>query len=322
MLKTQTVYNLVCCGSSDVSKEIVLVKQAVDQWNLTIGLDADWFVRFSHWKTDATPDLSDRGQGVINRQIIDKADILVAILWNRFGTPTGKAKSGTEEEIRRAIQQDKRVFLYFSNMTSTNKLDDEEQYQQVQQFRQEMSNTGLYFTFQSRREFEKIFSMHLGRAIEEVRIAARSTKRAKKKKTPPVTQRGQININAPGDGDNRDINVNIHPPAPKPAPKSKYSANSIGADANLVNYIDYLFGLAIDYWKGVEAMNPGRLGKKIKTKFRLKLRTRNHLSVERFEGLVEFMIEELLKPSPAGKRHLRQGTKLCRTFEEFRSGPM
>jgi hypothetical protein len=102
----------------------------------------------------------------------------------------------------------------------------------------------------------------------------------------------------------------------------KYAANSIGADANLVNYIDYLFGLAIDYWKGVEAMNAGRLGKKIKTKFRLKLRTRNHLSVERFEVLVEFIIEELLKPSPAGKRHLRQGTKLCRTFEEFRSGSM
>jgi hypothetical protein len=129
-------------------------------------------------------------------------------------------------------------------------------------------------------------------------------------------------VSAPGDGDHRDIIFNIHPSAPKPPPKSKYPANSIGADANLVLYIDYLFGLAIEYWEGVEDMNPGRLGKKIKQKFKLKLRTRNYLSVERFDQLVDFIIDDLLKPSPAGKRHLRQGTKLCRTFEEFRSGPM
>lgn len=322
MLKSQTIYQLVCCGPSDVTKEILLVKHVVDQWNLAIGLEANRFVRFSHWQTDATPDLSERGQAIINRQIIDKADILVAILWNRFGTPTGIADSGTEEEIRRAIQQDKRVLLYFSDVTSSNKVADEGQYQKVQQFRREMSGKGFFSAFQSRRGFEKLFSVHLGRALEEVRTAAKAVKQPRKKKAASVVQRGQINVNAPGDGDHRDVIVNIHPPTPKLPLKSKYPANSIGADANLVNYIDYLFGLAIDYWKGVEAMNAGRLGKKIKTKFRLKLRTRNHLSVERFEVLVEFIIEELLKPSPAGKRHLRQGTKLCRTFEEFRSGSM
>jgi hypothetical protein len=322
MLKSQTIYQLVCCGPSDVTKEISLVKQVVDQWNLTIGLDAGRFVHFAHWKTDATPDLSDRGQGIINQQIIDRADILVAILWSRFGTPTGKAESGTEEEILRAIQQNKRVLLYFSDIVSSTKVADEDQYQKVQQFRRHMSSKGLFFTFQSRRDFEKLFSMHLGRALEEVRTTAMAEKQPRKMKAASVVQRGQINVNAAGDGDHRDIVVNIHSPVPKPPPKSKYAANSIGADANLVNYIDYLFGLAIDYWKGVEAMNAGRLGKKIKTKFRLKLRTRNHLSVERFEVLVEFIIEELLKPSPAGKTHLRQGTKLCRTFEEFRSGPM
>ena len=118
-------------------------------------------------------------------------------------------------------------------------------------------------------------------------------------------------------GDNHG-NITIN----QPKTKVRYPTNSIGADANLCGYIDYLFGLAVDYWKGVDAMNPGRLGKKIKTKFRLKQRTRNHLSVDRFEELVEFIIEGMLKPSPVGKRHGRAGTKLCRTFEEFRSDPM
>lgn len=322
MPKSQNIYKLVCCGPSDVTKEISLVKQVIEQWNHAIGLDADRFVHFAHWKTDATPDLSDRGQGVINRQIIDKADILVAIFWSRFGTPTGKARSGTEEEILRAIQQNKRVLLYFSDLVSTSKVTDEDQYQKVQQFRSDMSSKGLFFTFQSRREFEKLFSMHLGRALEDVRASAKPARKPREKKAPSTVQRGEINVNAAGDGDHRHVTLNIHTPAPKPAPKSKYPKNAIGADANLVTYIDYLFGLAIEYWEGAEGMNAGRLGKKIKTKFRLKLRTRNHLSVERFDDLVEFIIDELLKPSPAGKRHLRQGTRLCRTFEEFRSGPM
>lgn len=108
----------------------------------------------------------------------------------------------------------------------------------------------------------------------------------------------------------------------RPQQTSKYPSNAIGADANMAGYIEYLFGLAVDYWKNIEAMTPGRLGKKIKRKFRLKTRTRYHIPVDRFQELVHFIIIELLAPSPAGKRHIRNGTKLCRTFLEWRQGPM
>lgn len=104
--------------------------------------------------------------------------------------------------------------------------------------------------------------------------------------------------------------------------KSKYPANSIGADANMCGYIDYLFGLGVDYWQGVDGMDAGRLGRKIKLRFRLKAKTRNHLSVDRFRDLVDFIIEDILTPSPAGKRHWRNGTRVCRTFEEWRNDPM
>lgn len=104
--------------------------------------------------------------------------------------------------------------------------------------------------------------------------------------------------------------------------KSKYPSNSIGADANMAGYVDYLFGLGVDYWKSVPEMNPGRLGKKIKTKFRLKTKTRHHIPVERFQVLVDFIIKEILIPSPVGRRHTREGTKLCRTFDEWRYGQL
>mgnify|MGYP003678222117 CR=1 FL=1 len=122
-------------------------------------------------------------------------------------------------------------------------------------------------------------------------------------------------------GDNHG-SITLNQAAPKPAKANVYADNSIGADANMSGYIDYLFGLGVDYWKGVNGMNAGRLGKKIKRRFRLKARTRNHLSVNRFDDLAGFMIREILAPSPVGKRHRRNGTKLCRTFDEYRNGSM
>jgi hypothetical protein len=143
-----------------------------------------------------------------------------------------------------------------------------------------------------------------------------------------VTNKPMVSARASGQGVaiaiNGDVNASItvnQKVAQKP-PASKYPKNSIGADANMAGYVDYLFGLGVDYWKNTPNMTPGRLGKKIKTKFRLKTRTRNHISVERFQELVDFIIIEILMLSPVGKRHAREGTKLCRTFSEWRYEPM
>jgi len=102
---------------------------------------------------------------------------------------------------------------------------------------------------------------------------------------------------------------------------SKYPNNSIGADANLSGYVEYLVDLANKYWAGVPNMSPGRIGSKIKRKFRLGKRTRLHLGVQRFDELVEFLIAGVLTPSPAGKKHTRNSTRLCRSFEEWCRDP-
>ena len=38
-------------------------------------------------------------QQIINSQVSDEYDIFIGILWTRFGTPTERAGSGTEEEF-------------------------------------------------------------------------------------------------------------------------------------------------------------------------------------------------------------------------------
>jgi hypothetical protein len=67
------------------------------------------------WERDATPEAG-APQAVINRQLVDKADILIGLFWTRLGTPTTEAESGTVEEIERMIAADKPVLLYFSRL--------------------------------------------------------------------------------------------------------------------------------------------------------------------------------------------------------------
>lgn len=66
-----------------------------------------------HWSGDSFPQAGKPAQQLLNAQIVDKADMAIAIFWTRFGTPTDGYGSGTEEEIARLIKSEKQVFLYF-----------------------------------------------------------------------------------------------------------------------------------------------------------------------------------------------------------------
>ena len=66
-----------------------------------------------HWSSDSFPQAGKPAQQLLNAQIVDKADMAIAIFWTRFGTPTDGYGSGTEEEIARLIKSEKQVFLYF-----------------------------------------------------------------------------------------------------------------------------------------------------------------------------------------------------------------
>ncbi len=116
--------------------------------------------------------------------------------------------------------------------------------------------------------------------------------------------------------------INIHVANKVKECTSKYPANSIGADANLTGYIDYLCDLYVKFMSPIEKDEKalwGRLGKHIKTKFRLIKRSRNHLPAEKFSALVDYLICDKLAKTPLGQKHVRNCTHFCSTFDEWRS---
>jgi hypothetical protein len=103
---------------SDVDEALDVIRGQIEQWNRDHGPLARTRLEFTNWHTHSHPAAGDRPQSLINKQVVDKCDILVGVFQSRFGTPTGIAASGTEEEIRRCIKGGKTVMVYFAQLLS------------------------------------------------------------------------------------------------------------------------------------------------------------------------------------------------------------
>src|SRR5438045_1977005 len=114
MAKAVTQISIFLASPGDVLDEREIAFETVQEWNDVHSNDKSTSLHLKTFKTSADPELGDRPQAIINRQALDECDIVIGIFWTRFGSPTGVAESGTEEEIRRSVLGQKSVLLYFS----------------------------------------------------------------------------------------------------------------------------------------------------------------------------------------------------------------
>lgn len=61
------------------------------------------------WTEHAVAEFGERPQEILNHQIVEEADLAVALFQDRLGTPTGEAESGTAEEINVLVAAGKSV---------------------------------------------------------------------------------------------------------------------------------------------------------------------------------------------------------------------
>jgi hypothetical protein len=108
------IVRLLISSPGDVDIERQQVLEVVDEVNRTLGRQLGVVVDPLDWARDVYP-AAGRPQGVINEQL-GSYEIFVGIMWRRFGTPSGVARSGTEEEFLRAYeswQKTKRPHIMF-----------------------------------------------------------------------------------------------------------------------------------------------------------------------------------------------------------------
>lgn len=157
-------------GPSDVDDERRQLEDVVDElnvtWSDTLGVRLDLLT----WRTRAQPGVGVDAQDVVNRTMPQDYDIFVGIMWSRFGSPTARAGSGTEEEFNRALERSRassavHLMMYFKDDAVAPSRIDPDQVARVQAFQKRLESEGvLYWNFTS--PFEATVRVHLAREIQ------------------------------------------------------------------------------------------------------------------------------------------------------------
>lgn len=156
----------------DVEIERRTLEAVIKELNSTIAPEKNIVLELVRWETHCHPSMG-RPQEVINRQIA-RYDIFLGIMWKRFGSPTGIADSGTEEEFSSAYttwlkHNSPRIMFYFCQAPfMPRNAKDIEQLSKVLSFRQELQKKGLTWNYADSQTFANTIRPHLVRTLIEV----------------------------------------------------------------------------------------------------------------------------------------------------------
>lgn len=102
--------HLLISAPGDVPiQDMAAIRKTISQWNLNFGRVVGLTVLPVSWSEHAVAEFGERPQAILNDQVVEEADLAVALFYDRLGTPTGVAESGTAEEIKVLVEAGKSV---------------------------------------------------------------------------------------------------------------------------------------------------------------------------------------------------------------------
>jgi hypothetical protein len=153
----------------DVYEERDEACRVVHNWNAAHSMSRSILVEPVRVETHSQAVQGGHPQDLINGQLLDRCDLLVAILWSRLGTPTAKDLSGTVQEIREfaAEKGADRVLLFFCDRAIPNAAD-LDQVKAVRDFKESVKQEGLYIQYTQVSDFAEQFRHQLDMALNRL----------------------------------------------------------------------------------------------------------------------------------------------------------
>ncbi len=173
MAKKATILKIFVSSPVDVSEERKVLESVVRELNKTWSESFGIVLDLIRWETDAYPGFGEYPQAVVSKQICEDYDIFVGIMWKHFGTPTDKARSGTEEEFQDAFKKFKqnerkiRIMFYFCQKPIPPKDINTEQLKLINDFKAILGEKGgYYWDYTDVKDFEGFLRSHLSYQIQ------------------------------------------------------------------------------------------------------------------------------------------------------------
>ncbi|MGK7911933.1 MAG: hypothetical protein AB4050_10710 [Synechococcus sp.] len=169
-----TVVRVFIASPGDINDEKDIVRELIDEWNSVHSMSSKIILQPVTWDRDSSPEMGDRAQAIINRQLVTGCDLLIAIFWTRLGTPTGIQPSGTVEEIAEFMSKGRPVLTYFSMQPIAPNDMETEQYIRLEKFKKDLHTKGLCEQYLSLAEFQNKLRKHLTKTVRKFFIELKS----------------------------------------------------------------------------------------------------------------------------------------------------
>ena len=187
------VYKLFVASPSDLEAERKEIPRIVNRINASFGLRWNIFVQVVMWETSVHSGIGEDAQDVINRQVPDDYEIFLGMFWNRVGTKTKRAESGTLEEYEQALNRHVRtgkpeIMVFFKEPEFPSQ-DDMPQRKEMLHLRKRIGQDNvLLSTFRSTTQFAETFYDQLLMILAEF---SHGTKRDRVLRSYTIGDKGQ-----------------------------------------------------------------------------------------------------------------------------------
>lgn len=165
---TQVVCGMIA-SPGDVKEARKAIIKIFHRWNNLHAEKEGITLRSLMWENDATPELKGSAQNVINKQLVEKADFLIAFFNERIGTPTSESISGTVEEIKKCEEKNKPVLLYFGSGKVDRRTAGSEQFQLLASLKEDYDKKGLLGSFKNTEELTNNIQSHLHLVVRKLK---------------------------------------------------------------------------------------------------------------------------------------------------------
>lgn len=161
------VFNVMIASPGDVKAERAQIREIIHEWNVVHSNSRRIVLLPTGWETHSAPEMGLHPQAIINKQILEKCDLLIGVFWTKIGTATIEYASGTVEEIEKHVDSGKPAMLYFSRQPVVLDTVDENQYRLLKEFKVSCRQRSLYEDYEDLSEFRNKLSRQLQITINE-----------------------------------------------------------------------------------------------------------------------------------------------------------
>ncbi len=168
-MQNGTFIRVFVASPGDVHLERDEACRVIHNWNAAHSISRSVLIEPVRVETHSHAVQGGHPQDLINGQLLNRCDLLVAILWSRLGTPTNSDLSGTVQEIREFAQLKgaDRILVFFCDRAIPSS-SDLEQVQAVRSFKDSIKTEGLYTQYTEVPEFGSLFRHQLDLAMNRV----------------------------------------------------------------------------------------------------------------------------------------------------------